>query len=249
MNDGSVIPPGEGLFYQRDRAWHPPASTPGYKSTTLRAPRHALLSLGQTASELTGPTFGHSMLGERDNDLIRNYSQDGGDAIGQRLVVYGQVLDENGKPQAGTLVEFWQANAAGRYRHKREGYLAPLDPNFGGCGRAITDENGFYWFRTIKPGAYPWPNGGNDWRPAHIHFSLFGHAFAQRLITQMYFEGDPMIWQCPIVGSVPEKAAIEQLIAKLDRQATTPMDSLAYRFDIVLRGRRATMFENKPEGN
>ena len=243
------IDPEDGAFYQRDRQWHPPALTPGYKSTMLRAPRHALLSLGATKSELTGPTFGHSMLNPLDNDLIRNFSQDGSEAIGQRLTVYGQVLDENARPVRGTLVEFWQANAGGRYRHKREGYQAVLDPNFGGCGRAITDENGYYHFRTIKPGAYPWPNGGNDWRPAHIHFSVFGHAFAQRLITQMYFEGDPMIWQDPIALSIPDRAAVEQLIAKLDRHNTTPMDALAYRFDIVLRGRRSTMFENRPEGN
>ncbi|CAH1651818.1 MULTISPECIES: protocatechuate 3,4-dioxygenase subunit beta [unclassified Chelatococcus] len=246
-----IILPGDdgGALYARDRAWQPHANTPGYKSTTFRAPRHALLSLPTTASELTGPTFGETSLGPLDNDLIRNYSQDGGEAIGQRLIVYGQVLDENARPVVGTLVEFWQANAGGRYRHKREGYPAALDPNFGGCGRAITDENGFYSFRTVKPGAYPWPNGANDWRPAHIHFSIFGNAFAQRLITQMYFEGDPMIWQCPIVRSVPDKAGIEQLIAKLDRHNTTPMDALAYRFDIVLRGRRSTMFENKLEGN
>ena len=246
-----IIVPGndEGAFYQRDRAWHPPALTTGYKSTTLRAPRQALLSLGPTKSELTGPTFGHSHIQPLDNDLIRNFSQDGGEAIGQRIIVYGQVLDENARPVRGTLVEFWQANAGGRYRHKKEGYVAALDPNFGGCGRAITDDDGFYSFRTIKPGAYPWPNGGNDWRPAHIHFSLFGHAFAQRLITQMYFEGDPMIWQDPIALSVPDRAAVEQLIARLDRHNTTPMDALAYRFDIVLRGRRSTMFENRMEGN
>ncbi len=247
-----TIPPigaEDGGLYQRDRAWHPPAFTPGYKSTTLRAPRHALLSLAATKSELTGPTFGHGIIQPLDNDLIRNFSQDGSEAIGQRLTVYGQVLDENARPVRGTLVEFWQANAGGRYRHKREGYLAPLDPNFGGCGRAITDDNGYYHFRTIKPGAYPWPNGGNDWRPAHIHFSVFGHAFAQRLITQMYFEGDPMIWQDPIALSIPDRAAVEQLIARLDRLNTTPMDALAYRFDIVLRGRRSTLFENRPEGN
>jgi len=247
-----TIPPigaEDGGLYQRDRAWHPPAFTPGYKSTTLRAPRHALLSLAATKSELTGPTFGHGIIQPLDNDLIRNFSQDGSEAIGQRLTVYGQVLDENARPVRGTLVEFWQANAGGRYRHKREGYLAPLDPNFGGCGRAITNDNGYYHFRTIKPGAYPWPNGGNDWRPAHIHFSVFGHAFAQRLITQMYFEGDPMIWQDPIALSVPDRAAVEQLIARLDRLNTTPMDALAYRFDIVLRGRRSTLFENRPEGN
>ncbi len=164
-------------------------------------------------------------------------------------MVYGRVLDEAGRPVRGALVEFWQANAGGRYRHKKESYLAALDPNFGGCGRAITDENGAYEFRTVKPGAYPWPNGVNDWRPAHIHFSVFGHAFAQRLITQMYFEGDPMIWQCPIVRTIPDRAAIEQLVAALDRNATIPMDSLAYKFDIVLRGRRSTMFENRMEGN
>ena len=236
-------------FFSRDRLWHPPALAPGYKSSVLRSPRQSLLSLGSTTSEETGPTFGHGMLGPLDNDLLRNYSQDGGEAIGQRLIVYGQVLDENARPVPGTLVEFWQANAGGRYRHKREGYVAALDPNFGGCGRAITDENGYYSFRTVKPGAYPWPNNGNDWRPAHIHFSIFGHAFAQRLITQMYFEGDPMIWQCPIVGTIHDKNAIEQLIARLDRHNTVPMDALAYRFDIVLRGQRSTFFENKREGN
>ncbi|MEO3432857.1 protocatechuate 3,4-dioxygenase subunit beta [Inquilinus sp. CAU 1745] len=248
MTKGTIMA-ADGPFYPRDRAWQPPALSPGYKSTTLRAPRQALLSLPQTASELTGPVFGHSMLGPLDNDLIRNYSQDGGEAIGQRLIVYGQVLDENARPVRGTLVEFWQANAGGRYRHRRETYVAALDPNFGGCGRAITDDEGYYSFRTVQPGAYPWPNGGNDWRPAHIHFSIFGHAFAQRLITQMYFEGDPMIWQCPIVGCVPDKQAIEQLVARLDRHNSVPMDALAYRFDIVLRGRRSTLFENRMEGN
>lgn len=245
----SIHSGSEEELYSRDRAWHPPAFTPDYKTSILRSPRHALLSFRPTVSELTGPVFGDSALGPLDNDLIRNFTQDGTDAIGQRLIVYGQVLDENARPVPHTLVEFWQANAGGRYRHKRESYLAPLDPNFGGCGRAITDESGYYHFRTIRPGAYPWPNGGNDWRPAHIHFSVFGHSFAQRLITQMYFEGDPMIWQCPIVGTIPDKAGIEQLIARLDRRNTVPMDALAYRFDIVLRGRRSTIFENKREGN
>ena len=238
----------QGPFFPRDRAWHPPAFAPGYKSSVLRSPQHPLLSIETTASEMTGPVFGHGMLGPLDNDLILNYAH-GGEAIGQRIVVSGQVIDENGRPQPGTLVEFWQANAGGRYRHKREAYRAALDPNFGGCGRTITDENGFYAFRTVKPGAYPWPNGVNDWRPAHIHISLFGHAFAQRLITQMYFEGDPMIWQCPIVLTIPDKEAIEQLIAKLDRRNTIPMDALAYRFDVVLRGRRSTKFDNRLEGN
>lgn len=237
-----------GRFIQRDRDWHPPAYTPQYKTSVLRSPRNALLSLGPTISEMTGPVFGHDILGELDNDLIRNYAKTGS-PIGQRIVVYGRVLDENGNGIPGALLEFWQANAGGRYRHKKETYLAEIDPNFGGCGRTITDENGFYMFRTIKPGAYPWPNGVNDWRPAHIHFSIFGHAFAQRLITQMYFEGDPMIWQCPIVKTIPDLEAIGRLIAKLDRNATIPMDALAYKFDIVLRGRRSTMFENRMEGN
>jgi protocatechuate 3,4-dioxygenase beta subunit len=238
----------EGSYFQRDRNWHPPALTPDYKTSVLRAPRYPLLSLDNTISEATGPVFGHSILGPLDNDLIRNYAKDG-DAIGQRIIVYGRVLDENARPVPGALLEFWQANAGGRYRHKKESYLAPLDPNFGGCGRTITDSQGGYSFRTIKPGPYPWPNGVNDWRPAHIHFSVFGHAFAQRLVTQMYFEGDPMIWQCPIVNTIPDRAAVEQLVAALDRSNTLPMDSLAYKFDIVLRGRRSTMFENRMEGN
>ncbi|MBN9243043.1 MAG: protocatechuate 3,4-dioxygenase subunit beta [Mesorhizobium sp.] len=237
-----------GSFYQRDRAWHPPAFTPQYKTSVLRSPQHALLSLEGTVSEMTGPRFGHGLLGPLDNDLIRNFAKDS-EPIGQRIVVHGRVLDENARPVSGALLEFWQANAGGRYRHKKEAYLAPLDPNFGGCGRTVTDDDGRYWFRTIKPGAYPWPNGVNDWRPAHIHFSIFGHAFTQRLITQMYFEGDPMIWQCPIVSTIPDRAAVEQLIAALDRNNTLPMDALAYKFDIVLRGRRSTAFENRMEGN
>lgn len=245
-NDSAPV--HNGAFYQRDRSWHPPVLTPDYKTSVLRSPKNALLSLTNTLSEMTGPVFGHDMLGPLDNDLIRNFATTG-DAIGPRTIVHGRVLDEDARPIPGALVEFWQANAGGRYRHKRETYLAALDPNFGGCGRTITDEDGYYWFRTIKPGAYPWPNGVNDWRPAHIHFSLFGHAFAQRLITQMYFEGDPMIWQCPIVKGIPSKEAVETLVAALDREATIPMDTLAYKFDIVLRGRRSTMFENRMEGN
>jgi len=238
----------EGSFYQRDRSRHPPALTPDYKTSVLRSPRNALISLENTLSELTGPVFGHDIIGPLDNDLIRNYVHTG-EPIGQRIIVYGRVLDESGRPVPDVLVEFWQANAGGRYRHKKETYLAPLDPNFGGCGRTITDADGAYRFRTIKPGAYPWPNRTNDWRPAHIHFSVFGHAFAQRLITQMYFEGDPMIWQCPIVATIPDRSAIEQLVAALDRNQTLHMDALAYKFDIVLRGRRSTLFENRLEGN
>jgi protocatechuate 3,4-dioxygenase beta subunit len=249
MTDRTNSKPETGAFFSRDRSWHPPALTPHYKTSVLRSPSKALLSLDGTPSEITGPVFGHNMLGELDNDLIHNYARAGESAIGERIIVHGRVLDESARPVPGALLEFWQANAGGRYRHKKESYLAAIDPNFGGCGRTITDENGYYFFRTIKPGPYPWPNGVNDWRPAHIHFSVFGHGFAQRLITQMYFEGDPMIWKCPIVTTIPDRAAVEQLVAALDWNANIPMDSRAYKFDIVLRGRRSTMFENRMEGN
>ena len=238
-----------GAFFHRDRSWHPPALAPAYKTSVVRSPQKALISMNTTLSEQTGPVFGHNMLGALDNDLILNYAAEGEMAIGQRIIVHGRVLDQNGRGVSGVLLEFWQANAGGRYRHKKEGYLAPLDPNFGGCGRTVTDENGGYSLRTVKPGAYPWPNGVNDWRPAHIHFSVFGQGFAQRLITQMYFEGDPLIWKCPIVQTIPSRAAVEQLIAPLDMDNTVPMDARAYKFDIVLRGRRSTMFENRMEGN
>jgi protocatechuate 3,4-dioxygenase beta subunit len=238
-----------GSFFQRDKNWHPPAYAPGYKTSVLRSPTKSLISLDNTISEMTGPVFGHHMIGEHDNDLISNFAQPGESPIGQRIIVHGRVLDENGRGVPNTLVEFWQANAGGRYRHAKESYLAPLDPNFGGCGRCLTGEDGSYRFRTIKPGAYPWPNGPNDWRPAHIHFSVFGSGFAQRLITQMYFEGDPMIPLCPIVRTISDQAAIDQLIAPLDMNNTVPMDSRAYKFDIVLRGRRSTMFDNRMEGN
>ena len=241
--------PETGAFFQRDREWHPQAYTPWYKTSVLRAPQKALLSLDNTISEITGPVFGHNIIGELDNDLIHNFARPGESAIGPRIIVYGRVMDERGKGVAGALVEYWQANAGGRYRHRKEGYQAALDPNFGGCGRSITDEDGNYFFRTIQPGPYPWPNGPNDWRPAHIHFSVFGHGFAQRLITQMYFEGDPMIPLCPIVRTLNDPEAAKALTAALDMQATTPMDSRAYKFDIVLRGRRSTFFENRPEGN
>ena len=241
--------PETGAFFQRDRAWHPAPDTPWYKSTVLRAPKRALISLDGTLSEITGPRFGHAMLGELDDDMILNFARPGESAIGPRIVVYGRVLDERGIGVPGALVEVWQANAGGRYRHKKDGYLAPLDPNFGGCGRTITAEDGSYSFRTVRPGPYPWPNGPNDWRPAHIHFSLFGHGFSQRLITQMYFEGDPLIWKCPIVRTIADRRATEGLIAVLDMENTIPHDIMAYKFDIVLRGRRSTLFENRLEGN
>ena len=242
-------PPETGGFFARNRDMHPPAFAPGYKTSVLRSPKYALLSLNSTVSEITGPVFGHDTIGPLDNDLIHNFAKPGESAIGERIIVHGRVLDERGKGVGGALVEFWQANAGGRYRHKKETYLAAIDPNFGGCGRCLTNEEGYYRFRTVRPGAYPWPNGVNDWRPAHIHFSIFGHGFAQRLITQMYFEGDPMIRDCPIVRTIPDDEAIRQLVAALDMANTIPMDARAYKFDIVLRGRRSTMFENRLEGN
>ena len=226
-----------------------PAFDPGYKTSVARSPRNALISLQQSVSEITGPVFGHDDIDPIDNDLIYNYAHEGQSAIGERIILHGRVLDENGRPVPNTLVEIWQANAGGRYRHKKDTYLAPIDPNFGGCGRTLTDENGYYYFRTVKPGAYPWRNWVNNWRPAHIHFSVFGTSFSQRLISQIYFEGDPLIAKCPIVQTIPSQEAIDSLVAALDLNATVPLDSIAYKFDIVLRGRRSTLFENRLEGN
>ena len=241
MSDTKVLNP-------RRREVHPLPYFSDYKTSVTRSPSLPLLSMESTPSEETGPRFGHNMLGALDNDLIRNYSQDGGLAIGERIRVHGRVLDENARPVTGALVEVWQANAGGRYRHVKDNYFAPLDPNFGGCGRTITDDNGYYEFMTIRPGAYPWPNRANDWRPMHIHFSIFGHAFGQRLISQMYFEGDPLINLCPIAATIQQRSQLDRLVAPLDLQNSRGMDYLAYKFDIVLRGTRQTMFENKLEG-
>lgn len=237
-----------GDFYPRNRGIHPPAFTPDYKTSVARSPRFPLISLRTSVSERTGPVFGHSDIDTGDNDLLTNYAKPGESPIGERIILHGRVLDENARPVPNTLVEVWQANAGGRYRHKKDTYLAPIDPNFGGCGRTLSDENGHFHFRTVKPGAYPWPNHVNNWRPAHIHVSVFGQGFCQRLITQCYFEGDPLIPLCPIVQTIPDAGAIDRLTARLDLNATIPLDTVAYRFDIVLRGRRATLFENKPEG-
>ncbi|MEM7733200.1 MAG: protocatechuate 3,4-dioxygenase subunit beta [Pseudomonadota bacterium] len=238
----------EGPFAPRDLAWHPRALYPDYRSSRLRAPERPLIRMPQTRTECTGPVFTQGDLGPLDDDLIQNYAAPGETAQGPRIIVHGKLMDEDARPLPGKLIEIWQANAGGRYRHVNDGYLAPLDDNFGGCGRCLSDEDGRYRFRTILPGPYPWPNGGNDWRPAHIHFSVFGDGFAQRLITQMYFEGDPHIALCPIVQAIPSEEAIDRLVAKLDMEATVPMDIRAYHFDIVLRGRQATVFENQMEG-
>lgn len=235
-------------FVARDRNAHPPAIAPIYKTSAFRGPRLPLISLQNSLSEITGPAFGHNELGPLDNDLILNYARTG-EPIGERIIVHGRVLDGSGRGVPGVLVEFWQANAGGRYRHRNDTYVAPIDPNFGGCGRTITDAEGRYWFRTVKPGPYPFRNRVNDWRPAHIHFSVFGSGFAQRLITQNYFEGDPLIPHDAILGTIADPAARERLVAKLDLNAAVPLDTLAYRWDIVLRGSRSTLFENKLEGN
>ncbi|MGR3342124.1 MAG: protocatechuate 3,4-dioxygenase subunit beta [Paracoccaceae bacterium] len=237
-----------GHLMPRNRAIHPVAYAPDYKTSVSRSPTLPLLSMDSTLTEETGPVFGHDLLGPLDNNLILNFSRGESPAIGERILVHGRVLDENARPVAGTLIEIWQANAGGRYRHVQDTYFAPLDANFGGCGRTITDEDGAYEFLTIRPGAYPWPNGGNDWRPMHIHFSIFGTGFGQRLISQMYFQGDPLIDLCPIAGTIKDRSQLDRLVAPLDLARAKPLDHLAYKFDIVLRGRRQTRFENKPEG-
>jgi protocatechuate 3,4-dioxygenase beta subunit len=194
----------------------------------------------QTLSERTGPSYGHDVIRETDHDLTRQHS---GEPLGERIIVTGRVADDSGRPVRNTLIEIWQTNAAGRYRHSKDNHPAPLDPNFTGAGRALTDANGVYRFVTIKPGAYPWRNHQNAWRPAHIHFSLFGPSFVTRLITQMYFPGDPLLAFDPIFQSVREEKARQRLIAGFDLETTQPEWALGYRFDIILRGREATPFE------
>ncbi|MNV26084.1 Protocatechuate 3,4-dioxygenase beta chain [compost metagenome] len=211
-----------------------------YGSTQLRSPNEPLIVVPQTLSEITGPTFGADFVGQGDNDLTRIAQAD---AIGERIIVSGRVLDENGRPVPDALIEIWQANAAGRYLHKRDQHDAPLDPNFSGEGRTVTDAHGRYQFKTIKPGAYPWGNHYNGWRPQHIHFSLFGRAYATRLVTQMYFPGDPLLEFDPIFQCIPDAKARARLVATLDWETTVPEYALGYRFDIVLRGRNATPME------
>ncbi|MBC7502767.1 MAG: protocatechuate 3,4-dioxygenase subunit beta [Herminiimonas sp.] len=218
----------------------PPYLHVPYASTQLRSPSKPLILLPQTLSEVTGPVFGHDDIGSGDHDLTR---QSGGAPIGERIVVAGRVLDENGKPVPHTLIELWQANAAGRYLHKNDQHDAPIDPHFMGCGRTLTDAMGHYRFITIKPGAYPWRNHHNAWRPAHIHLSLFGPAFATRLVTQMYFPGDPLLAFDPIYNSTPDEKSRQRMISVFDWEHTEPDVALGYRFDIVLRGRNATPME------
>ena len=214
----------------------PPYLYPPYASTVKRAPTAPLVLLPHTLTESTGPVFGHGIVTPRDGDLTKQYS---GEPLGERIIVTGRVLDGDGKPVRNTLVEVWQANAAGRYRHDNDRHDAPLDPNFGGCGRVLTDDRGRYQFTTVKPGAYPWNNHPNGWRPAHIHFSLFGPAFLTRLIAQMYFPGDPLLAFDPIFNSIPHERARGLLVSSFDWETTRPGYALGYRFDITLRGRDA----------
>ena len=211
-----------------------------YRSTHWRAPRQPLISIPHTQSEVTGPVYGHNPIGETDHDLTMHYPDP---PQGERIVIAGRVVDEDGRGVPNAMVEIWQANAAGRYRHSRDNHLAPLDPNFLGSGRALTDAGGNYRFTTIKPGAYPWRNHENAWRPAHIHFSLFGPALVTRLVTQMYFPNDPLLPLDPIINSIPDAAARERLVSSFDLSITESEWALGYRFEIVLRGRRATPFE------
>ena len=232
---------GATPYRRPDPRTQPPSLCEPYLATIRRAPRQPLVLLPHTLSEITGPVFGHQSISETDNDLTR---QHGGDPLGERIILTGRVLDEDGRPVPHTLIEIWQANAAGRYRHHRDDHAAPLDPNFTGAGRTLTDGEGHYRFITIKPGAYPWRNHENAWRPAHIHFSLFGNAFATRLVTQMYFPGDPLFQFDPIFQSIPDERARQRLIARFDLASTKPEWALGYQFDILLRGREATPFES-----
>ncbi len=214
---------------------HPP-----YVSSIKRAPTKPPIPVPYTLSEVTGPSFGPEIVAPKASDLTSQYS---GEPLGERIVVSGRVLDENSRPLANTLIEIWQANAAGRYQHEWDQHQAPLDPNFTGCGQAVTDAEGRYRFLTILPGEYPWRNHYNAWRPAHIHFSLFGPAFSTRLVTQMYFPGDQLLPFDPIFNSTADEKARNRLISVFDWETTIPETALGYRFDIILRGREATPME------
>jgi protocatechuate 3,4-dioxygenase, beta subunit len=223
-----------------DGTVHSPYLNPDYRSSLLRAPLDPLIMLPEELHDPTGPVYGGGPLTEADGDLTRQHA---GEPLGERIIVTGRVLGADGRPVPGALIELWQANAAGRYVHQNDQHPAPLDPNFTGAGRCLTDSAGRYTFTTIKPGAYPWKNHPNAWRPAHIHFSLFGRAFTDRLVTQMYFPGDPLLGSDPIVQSIPDPKLRERLVSTLDWDTTTPEWALGYRFDIVLGGRDHTPLE------
>src|SRR6187399_587666 len=221
----------------------PPLLYPAYASTVLRAPSRPLIRLPETCSDLSAPVYGYRAVSDADGDLT---TQHDGEPQGERIIVAGKVVDEAGRPLANQLIELWQANAAGRYIHQRDQHPAPLDPNFTGAGRVVTNDNGEYKFTTIKPGAYPWKNHVNAWRPAHIHFSVFGSSFTQRIVTQMYFPGDPLFPLDPIYNTIRNQKDRDRLIATYDHDLTVPEFSMGYRWDIVVDGPDATWFE--PEG-
>jgi protocatechuate 3,4-dioxygenase, beta subunit len=229
-------------YNPRDWKSHPPYSFKAYGSSIKRGPLKKLVPIEQTLSEITGPLFSNIQLQPGENDLSRDPST-GKEAMGERIIVVGRVLDEDERPVPKTLIEIWQANPAGRYHHPIDQHNAPLDPNFTGAGRCVTNDEGEYRYLTIKPGAYPWLNHTNAWRPAHIHLSLFGPSFVTRLVTQMFFPNDPLLPLDPILSSVPSKDGRQRLISSYDHNITEPEFALGYRFDIVLRGRRATPFE------
>ena len=223
-----------------NESFDPPYLYPDYRSTVLRAPKRPLVSLPRDLHDVPGPVFGREAIGELDHDLTRQHE---GEPQGQRIIVSGRVLDGDGRPVPDALVEIWQTNAAGRYVDVADQHPAPLDPNFAGAGRCLTDSEGSYRFVTIQPGAYPWRNHYNGWRPAHIHFSLFGPELGSRLISQMYFPGDPLIPLDPVLQSIPDQRGRERLICRFDIETTMPEWALGYRWDIVLRGRQATPME------
>jgi protocatechuate 3,4-dioxygenase beta subunit len=218
----------------------PPLLYPDYVGTRLRAPQNPLVLLPASLSERTGPVYGDGALRGTDADLTRQHA---GEPLGQRIIVTGRILGSDGKPLRGQLVEIWQANAAGRYNHVVDTWDAPLDPNFTGGGRSLTNDDGAYRFVTVMPGAYPWGNHPNAWRPRHIHFSLFGRAFPERLVTQMYFPDDPLFPFDPIFNSIRDERARERLVSTFEMELTRPNWALGFRFDIVLGGRGATPLE------
>ncbi|WP_029431954.1 protocatechuate 3,4-dioxygenase subunit beta [Blastococcus sp. URHD0036] len=235
-SDGGLVLP---RYLVEDPSHRTPLAYPGYRSTALRAPLREPVDLPHRLTEVTGPVLGEDRVQAHDADLTwRN----GGEAVGQRILVHGRVLDSDGRPVPGALVEVWQANAAGRYRHVVDQWPAPLDPHFDGLGRVVTDDLGRYEFLTIKPGAYPWGNHHNAWRPAHVHFSLFGRAFTQRLVTQMYFPDDPLFGQDPIFNAIPPVAR-DRAISRFSLERTQDNWALAFEWDIVLRGAEQTPFE------
>jgi protocatechuate 3,4-dioxygenase beta subunit len=236
-----VLPPS---YPAEPAGTHPPLTFAGYRSTALRHPAQPLVLIPQRLTELTGPVFGADRVQPGDDDLT---CFDGGEAVGQRIIVHGRLLDSDGRAVPGALLEVWQANAGGRYRHVNDQWPSPLDPHFAGFGRTVTDAEGRYRFTTIKPGAYPWKNHANAWRPAHIHFSVFGRAFAQRLVTQMYFPDDPLFFQDPIFNSVPDAVARARMVSAYDHDVTTDQWALGFRYDIVLRGHGQTPFESEPD--